>query len=182
MSWRAQLSGQWLHRAAIACGSASCAVGRECEVESTLCVSGVASEWVGRSEGPTGLSRSESGRSVGRFDPQEAKGHRIDQKKASDRLGRGPRGSVGRVFRPKICFAALRAAGRSVGRAESETRDFKKMGRSGDTQSVLSTSHSPHMLRSLHAPYMSCLSATRAITQTRTRRQRSVRETWWALV
>ena len=46
------------------------------------------------------------------------------------------------MFRPKIFLTALRAAGRSVGRAESETRDFKKMGRSVRTQSSLSTSHS----------------------------------------
>ena len=46
------------------------------------------------------------------------------------------------MFRPKIFLAALRAAGRSVGRAESESRDFKKMGRSVRTQSVLSTYHS----------------------------------------
>ena len=59
---------------------------------------------------------------------------------APDRLWRGPRGSVGRVFRPKICFAALRAAGRSVGCAESETRNFIIVGRSVDTQSVLLTS------------------------------------------
>ena len=32
-----------------------------------------------------------------------------------------PSGSVGRAFRPKICFAALRAAGRSIGGTESET-------------------------------------------------------------
>ena len=59
---------------------------------------------------------------------------------APDRLWRGPRGSVGRVFRPKICFAALRAAGRSVGCAESETRNFIFVGRSVDTQSALLTS------------------------------------------
>ena len=52
-------------------------------------------------------------------------------------------GSVGRDIRPEIFFAALRAAGRSVGRAESETRDFKIAGRSGDTQSLLSTSRRP---------------------------------------
>ena len=46
------------------------------------------------------------------------------------------RSTVGRVFRPKICFAALRAAGRSVEWcAESKTRDFIIVGRSVDTQS-----------------------------------------------
>ena len=59
---------------------------------------------------------------------------------APDRLWRGPRGSVGRVFRPKTCFAALRAAGRSVGCAESETRNFIIVARSADTQSGLLTS------------------------------------------
>ena len=75
-----------------------------------------------------------------------------------------PPGSVGRAARvgtdgcaacgagrsvgcpdPQICFAALRAAGRSVGHAESETPDLTKVGRSGDTQSSLSTWRRPTM-------------------------------------
>ena len=110
------------------------------EVESSLCVSGATSEWVGRSEAPTGLSWSDSGLSVGRSDPQGSGNPRKWPEMAPDRLLRGPRGSVGRVFRPKICFAALRAVGRSIGCAESETLDFIIVGRSVDTQSELSTS------------------------------------------
>ena len=49
---------------------------------------------------------------------------------AAGRAGR----SVGRPD-PQICFAALRAAGRSVGRAESETAHFTMVGRSGETLS-----------------------------------------------
>ena len=43
---------------------------------------------------------------------------------AKKRLPTGSGAGPKRVFRPKICFAALRAAGRSFGCAESETRDF----------------------------------------------------------
>ena len=50
-------------------------------------------------------------------------------------------GSVGRSIRPNFCFAALRAAGRSVGGGESETHFFLKLGRSVRTQSAESTSH-----------------------------------------
>ena len=51
-----------------------------------------------------------------------------------------PGGSVGRAFRPKICFAALRAAGRSIGGTESETPSTDFVSRSLETQSLLSTS------------------------------------------
>ena len=43
----------------------------------------------------------------------------------------------------KICFAALRAAGRSVGRTESGSPKSEKLGRSAGTFSLLSTSHRP---------------------------------------
>ena len=54
-----------------------------------------------------------------------------------------PGGSVGRAFRPKICFAALRAAGRSIGGTESETPSTDFVSRSLETQSLLSTSLRP---------------------------------------
>ena len=55
----------------------------------------------------------------------------------------GPK-RVGRSGVPiQKIFAALRAAGRSVGCAESETRNFIFVGRSVDTQSVLLTSLRP---------------------------------------
>ena len=41
----------------------------------------------------------------------------------------------------KICFAALRAAGRSVGRTESGSEKSEKEGRSAGMFSVLKTSH-----------------------------------------
>jgi len=51
-----------------------------------------------------------------------------------------PGGLVGRAFRPKICFAALCAAGRSIGGTESETLSTGFVSRSLETQSLLSTS------------------------------------------
>ena len=42
---------------------------------------------------------------------------------------------------PKICFAALRAAGRSVGRTESGSQKSEKEGRSAGMLSPLKTSH-----------------------------------------
>ncbi len=73
---------------------------------------GPGSTWVGRSGGP-----SRDGR---------------------QRRLRG--GSVGWASRPEICFAALRAAGRSVGDTESETLATDFLSRSLETQSVLSSS------------------------------------------
>ena len=78
-----------------------------------------ASTWVGRSGGPSRNGRQRC------------------------QLG----GSVGRAFRPKICFAALGAAGRSVGGTESETLSTDFVGRSLETQSVLSTSLRPAATR-----------------------------------
>ena len=73
---------------------------------------GPGSTWVGRSGGPS----------------------------RDGRQRRLPGGSVGRASRPEICFAALRAAGRSVGDTESETLATDFLSRSLETQSVLSSS------------------------------------------
>ena len=70
------------------------------------------SKWVGRSGGPS----------------------------RDGRRRRQPGGSVGRASRPKICFAALRAAGRSIGGTESETLATNFVSRSLRTQILLSTS------------------------------------------
>ena len=73
------------------------------------------SKWVGRSGGPS----------------------------RDGRRRRQPGGSVGRASRPKICFAALRAAGRSVERTESGSQQPEKAGRSAGTFSLLKTSRRP---------------------------------------
>ena len=91
---------------------------------------------VGRSDWPETFGFGSVGRS---FRPAR----RREFSKMAKRLpptGFGGAQEGGRVFRPKESFAALRAAGRSIGCAESETRDFIIVGRSADTQSLYSTS------------------------------------------
>ena len=67
--------------------------------------------------------------------PHERAFGRLGDPSRSADLSAARGGSVGRSFRPKICFAALRAAGRSVGIRESETPRFRIRGRSVFTHS-----------------------------------------------
>ena len=104
---------------------------RRREVDIYLCVSGAVSEWVGRSEDPTGLSWSDSGRSFGRSDPQEGGNPRKWQKMALHSSGRTT-AAAGRPRRPsnqRLSTQPLPAPGTLRGARGRAQRDNLKLQR-----------------------------------------------------